>query len=206
MSLKIASPKKNINPIKGEPMQTLRDVMTQNVQFIHPETTLDEAAEQMRNLNIGVLPICEGKTIQGMITDRDIVVRALADRRDPHHTPVSEFMTRDVVFSYDTQPVAEALSLMQSKQVRRLIVLDRNRSLVGVVSWSDLMGQSNRRTFRKIAHLETPRLPRFRFNARLTTLIGSSIVALGYFAFMRRSQFQDRLKKVIPLSPERKSA
>src|SRR5512138_1557443 len=112
----------------------LRDVMTRNVEIISPEATLAQAAEKMRQLNVGPLPVCDGRRLQGMITDRDVTVRATAEGSDPRATKVRDVMTPGVVYCFEDQDVREAAQLMQQKQIRRLLVLDRNKDLVGIVS------------------------------------------------------------------------
>ncbi len=114
------------------------DVMTRSVDVANPDARLDEAAERMRQLDAGVLPVVDGDKVVGMITDRDITVRATAVGRDPVTTKVSEIMTSEVVFTYDDEDVKDAAKLMQDHQVRRLVVLDREKKLVGIVSLGDL--------------------------------------------------------------------
>lgn len=114
------------------------DVMTRSVDVANPDARLDEAAERMRQLDAGVLPVVDGDKVVGMITDRDITVRATAEGRDPVSTKVSEVMTPEVVFTYDDEDVKDAAKLMQDHQVRRLVVLNREKKLVGIVSLGDL--------------------------------------------------------------------
>lgn len=115
------------------------EMMTKGVQCVSPETTLAHAARRMRDLNVGALPICgENDRLAGMVTDRDIAVRAVAEGKDGQTTPVSEVMTPRVVYCFDNQDIGEAVEIMEDKQVRRLLVLDRNKRLVGIVSLGDL--------------------------------------------------------------------
>ncbi|HVG96981.1 MAG TPA: CBS domain-containing protein [Chloroflexota bacterium] len=114
------------------------DVMTRAVDVIHPDSTLDEAAERMRRLDVGPLPVCDGDRLVGMITDRDITVRGTAESRDPVTTRVSEIMTPEVVFTYEDEDVKRAAKLMEDHQLRRLVVLNRDKKLVGIVSLGDL--------------------------------------------------------------------
>ncbi|MGI8423561.1 MAG: CBS domain-containing protein [Chloroflexota bacterium] len=92
----------------------------------------------MREIDIGSLPVCAGKQLLGMVTDRDITVRAVADSRNPLLTKVSEVMTADVAHVYEDQDVNEAASLMTERQIRRLVVLDREGSLAGILSLGDI--------------------------------------------------------------------
>jgi CBS domain-containing protein len=116
----------------------LKEVMTPHVEVIAPEATIREAAEKMRHLDIGPLPVCEGERLVGMVTDRDITVRAVAEGRDPVTTLVREVMTPDLVYGFDDQEVEDAARLMEQYQIRRLPVLNRHKRLVGIVALGDL--------------------------------------------------------------------
>jgi CBS domain-containing protein len=114
------------------------EVMTRGVVCVSPETTLQEAARKMKSLDVGPLPVCDDDRLAGMITDRDIAVRAVAEGRDPNATRVGEVMTPEVVYCFEDEELEEAVRLMQEKQVRRLVVLDRDRRLCGIVSLGDV--------------------------------------------------------------------
>jgi len=116
----------------------LKDVMTPGVEVIAPEASIYEAAEKMSHLDIGPLPVCDGERLVGMLTDRDITVRAVAAGRDPLTTQVREVMTPDVVYGFDDQEVQDAVHLMAQYQIRRLLVLNRSKQLVGMVALGDL--------------------------------------------------------------------
>jgi CBS domain-containing protein len=116
----------------------VKDVMTVSVECVRPETTLQEAAAKMRSLNVGSLPVCEGDRPIGIVTDRDIVVRAIADGRDPRTGRVPEAMTADVVSVPETADVKEAARLMKDRQIRRIVVVDSNKRVVGIVSLGDI--------------------------------------------------------------------
>jgi len=116
----------------------LKEVMTPGVEVISPEASIREAAEKMRHLDIGPLPVCDGDRLIGMLTDRDITVRAVADGRDPVSTPVRDVMTSDIVYGFDDQDLQDATRLMEQYQIRRLPVLNRSKRLVGIVSLGDL--------------------------------------------------------------------
>lgn len=120
----------------------VREVMTREVAVVHPDSTLQEAADRMRQLNVGPLPVCDNDQLVGMITDRDITVRSTAEGLDPWTAQVREAMTADVVCCCEDDDVAEAARLMEEKHVRRLLVLDRNQRLVGIVSRGDLVVQT----------------------------------------------------------------
>ena len=116
----------------------LKDVMTKVVEVVRPDETLRQAAAKMRSCDVGSLPVCEGTKVLGMLTDRDIVVRAAAEGRDPSATRVDEAMTSEAIFCYDDQGVDDAARMMSDHQVRRLVVLDRQSRLTGIVSLGDL--------------------------------------------------------------------
>jgi CBS domain-containing protein len=116
----------------------LKDVMTRDVEVVHPNATLEEAAAKMDSLDIGPLPVCDGNRLVGMVTDRDITVRATAAGKDPRTTQVREVMTDNVVYCFDDDDTNEAARLMEEQQIRRLVVLDRDKRLVGIVSLGDL--------------------------------------------------------------------
>lgn len=116
----------------------LKDIMTQGAEVIAPEATLQEAAQKMQRFDIGPLPVCDGDRLIGMLTDRDITVRAVAEGCDPKTTRVREAMTPDIAYCFEDQDVHEAAQVMEQYQIRRLPILNRNKRLVGLVSLGDL--------------------------------------------------------------------
>jgi CBS domain-containing protein len=116
----------------------LKDVMTRNVEVVEPDASMHEAARKLKRLDVGPLPVCDGERLLGVITDRDIAVRGVADGRDPDRTKVSDLMTPDVEYCFEDDDVTEAARLMQQAQIRRLLVLDRRKHLVGIVALKDL--------------------------------------------------------------------
>jgi CBS domain-containing protein len=116
----------------------LKDVMSREVQVVRPDATIQEAARKMAELNVGTLPICDGERLVGMVTDRDITVRAIAAGRDPKTTQIREASTDQIVYCFEDQDVREAARLIEEKQIRRLPVLNRDKRLVGIVSVGDL--------------------------------------------------------------------
>ena len=116
----------------------LRNVMTRDVEVVRPDASVQEAAAKMKQLDVGPLPVCDGKRVLGMVTDRDITIRAVAEGRDPKNTRVQEVMTEEVIYCYEDQDAEDAARMMAEKQVRRLLVLDRDKQLVGIVSLGDL--------------------------------------------------------------------
>jgi CBS domain-containing protein len=113
-------------------------MMTRGVECIDPDACLQEAAQRMRDLDVGALPVCENDRLTGVITDRDITVRSVAAGRDPWNDRVRDAMTPGLVYCFEDQDVAEVARLMAGKQVRRLPVLNRDKRLVGIVSLGDL--------------------------------------------------------------------
>jgi CBS domain-containing protein len=112
--------------------------MTQNVETAAAGITLKECAEKMKRRNVGVLPVVEGKKPIGVITDRDITLRAVAEGADVNKTTVRDVMTRDLYFVYEDQTTKEACELMEKNKVRRLIVLNREGALAGVLTLNDV--------------------------------------------------------------------
>jgi CBS domain-containing protein len=112
--------------------------MTRQVESVAPTQTLREAAQMMRQFDVGPIPVCEAGRVVGLLTDRDITVRAVAEGRDPNTTPVAAIMSRDIAFCHPEDEVKDAAKLMADKQIRRLVVLDRDLRLAGIVSLGDL--------------------------------------------------------------------
>lgn len=116
----------------------VKDIMTRDVEIARRDTPLSDAAEKMRGHDIGVLPICDGEELVGMITDRDITVRATANKLHPELVRCQDVMTPNVVFCFEDQEVADAGKIMQDHKIRRLPVVNRQRHLVGVLSLGDI--------------------------------------------------------------------
>jgi CBS domain-containing protein len=118
--------------------KALRDIMTSEVESIRPDAPLREAAEKMKRLDVGVLPVCTGRHLEGIITDRDITIRAVADGCDPMRTRVGEIMTGECVTCHPETSISDAANLMKEKQIRRLLIVDQNDELCGIVSLGDM--------------------------------------------------------------------
>ncbi|MDP2620714.1 MAG: CBS domain-containing protein [Hyphomicrobiales bacterium] len=116
----------------------MKEVMTSKVQSVSPEQSIQECARKMRDLNIGSLPVSEKGQMIGMITDRDICCRAVADGRDLAKTKAADIMSKDVTWCFDDQECADAAHLMEDKHIRRLTVLNRDKAPVGFLSVDDL--------------------------------------------------------------------
>ena len=118
------------------------EAMTPNVVSVLPDTTLVDAALAMKNLDVGPLPVVEQGCLVGVITDRDITVRATAEGWDPRTARVREAMSREVVTCREGDDVRNAARLMQDTQLRRLLVVDGEGNLTGIVSLGDLVLQT----------------------------------------------------------------
>jgi CBS domain-containing protein len=113
------------------------ELMTREVEIIGPNETLAEAARKMARLDVGALPVAEAERLVGMITDRDIAVRAVAEGMGPD-TPVRDAMTIDVRYAYEDELISDVADNMGELQVRRLPVVSRDKRLVGIVSLGDI--------------------------------------------------------------------
>lgn len=116
----------------------VNEIITHDPEVIRPETALIEAAQKMKSMDIGMLPVCDGDRLVGVITDRDITVRGVAQGYDPKTARVQEVMTPEVIYCFDDEDVKDVAKKMEEKQVRRLPVLNREKRLVGIVSLGDL--------------------------------------------------------------------
>ena len=138
-------------------MTTVTDVMTRNVRTLAPGDTVAEAAKAMRELNVGVIPVCEGDKLLGMVTDRDIVIRAVAEGLDGG-TPLSTVMSSDVRTALETDDLDTVLADMASRQIRRLPVLDASQRLAGIISIGDIAvkGQDEEDVGQSLADISSP--------------------------------------------------
>src|SRR5215217_9126876 len=120
-----------------EELMKVSEVMTRDVQLIEPTQSIREAAKLMAELDAGIIPVREGDRLVGMITDRDIAVRAVAEDKGPD-TLIREVMTEDVKYCYDDDDTDDVARNMADIQVRRLPVLTRDKRLVGIISLGDI--------------------------------------------------------------------
>jgi CBS domain-containing protein len=120
----------------------LKDVMTKNVQLTDPGTTLKSAAALMRDGDFGLLPVGENDRLVGTLSDREIVVAAVAEGKDPNSTAVRDAMSEGIAYCFEDQSVDEAAEVMRKRQIRRLPVLNRDKRLVGIVALADLAVES----------------------------------------------------------------
>jgi CBS domain-containing protein len=118
----------------------LSEIMTQEVEIIQPDDTLRLAAQKMRDRDIGFLPVCDGDSLMGVLSDRDITIRAFADGMDISVMLGRDLMTTPAIYAFDDQDVTEAAKIMGENQIRRLVILGReNERVVGVISLGDLV-------------------------------------------------------------------
>jgi CBS domain-containing protein len=116
----------------------LKEIMTRDVEVVHPDDSLLMAARKMRDNDIGFLPVCDGDRLIGVLSDRDLAIRAVAEGRDPDTIIGRDLVTSPVMYCYEDQDINEAAQLMRDNQIRRLVVLNRSKRLVGVVSLGDV--------------------------------------------------------------------
>jgi CBS domain-containing protein len=120
--------------------------MHKGVEWVSPETPVKVLANIMREQDIGAIPIGENDRLIGMVTDRDVTVRAVANGRDVSALTAKDIMTRGIVWCRDADDVTHAANVMQSKQIRRLPVIDKNKRMVGILSLGDLSHSATERT------------------------------------------------------------
>ena len=119
-------------------MQSISEIMTRDVTVISPDSNLQQAAQMMRDEDIGAIPVCNGRKLVGMITDRDIVIRALAEGKSPTDMKISDAMTDKVLWCFEDQTAGEVLQQMGDQQIRRIPVVSRDMELCGIVALADL--------------------------------------------------------------------
>jgi CBS domain-containing protein len=124
-----------------DPNMKIKEIMTNQVAYLNPDANLVEAAQLMQKHDVGVLPVCQGENVLGIVTDRDIVVRNIAHGNDPKTTPVKNVMTSNVQMVSPEMSLNQAAELMADHQIRRLPVVENNR-IVGMVALGDLATQA----------------------------------------------------------------
>ncbi|NML13379.1 CBS domain-containing protein [Azohydromonas caseinilytica] len=142
-------------------MDQVMDVMTRDVRVVQPTDTIERAAQLMDELNVGVVPVCEGRKLVGMLTDRDIAVRGVAAGMDAKSSPVSEIMSGSVRCCFEDQPLEDVLDEMRDTQIRRMPVVDRQQQIVGIVSLGDLAdrGSDEASVGEALKDISTPAAP-----------------------------------------------
>ncbi len=119
----------------------VKDIMTKNVAYINPDTSVTEAAQLMQKHNVGSIPVCDKSGVIGLLTDRDIVVRNVAHGTDPHSTPVKNVMTSKVTTVTPEMDIEQVTGIMSRSQIRRVPVVENNM-LVGIVALGDIATDS----------------------------------------------------------------
>lgn len=125
-------------------MTQIKDVMSPNFKFMAPDSPVAQVAAQMRDLDCGFMPLAENDKMIGMVTDRDITIRAVAEGKNPADVKARDIMTPKTFYCYDDQDVEEVCNNMGEIQVRRLPVVNRDKRLVGIVSMGDLAQSASR--------------------------------------------------------------
>jgi CBS domain-containing protein len=116
----------------------VRELMTDRPRAVTPDTPVSEAAQLMQSEDVGALPVLDGDQLAGIVTDRDIVIRAVAREKDPKGMPVRDVASREVATVGPDDSLSDALKLMASAQVRRIPVVDEDNRLVGMLSQADI--------------------------------------------------------------------
>ena len=124
-------------------MTTVADVMTRGVRTMTPNDTVVQAAQAMDELNVGVIPVCDGEKLVGMVTDRDIVVRGVAQGRELRSIKLSDVMSAHVRCARETDDVDQILGEMAEQQIRRMPVVDQAQRLIGIVSLGDIAAKDS---------------------------------------------------------------
>ena len=124
----------------------IAEIMTQDPEVVTSDVILKDAALKMRELDVDMLPTRNDDRLVGMLTDRDITIRATSEGRDPTKTQVREVMTQEVVYCFEDQEVSDAAKLMQERQIRRLPILNREKGLIGIVSLGDVAVHSGEKS------------------------------------------------------------
>lgn len=126
--------------------RNIRDVMTPNPATVSDKDSIRDVARIMKDEDTGVVPVCDsGKKIIGLVTDRDIVVRLIADGKDPMNARVNDVMTKSIRKVHENATVDDVLTLMSNSEIRRVPVVNRNDELVGIVSIGDISIETKER-------------------------------------------------------------
>jgi CBS domain-containing protein len=116
----------------------VKDMMHKGVECLSPDTAVNKVAKRMKELDVGAIPITKDGKLVGMITDRDITIRCVAQSEDMEKVKAKDVMTQGVVYCRDNEDVEDAVRIMEGKQIRRLPVLDETMKMVGMVSLGDI--------------------------------------------------------------------
>jgi len=137
-------------------MIRIADIMTRSVAAVGRDETLQAAARRMRDMDVGALPVTDGRALAGMVTDRDITVRGVAEGMDAEEALVADVMTDDVSFCSETDSIESVMARTGDVQVRRLPVLGANGEVVGIVALADLATRQSVPTDETLREISTP--------------------------------------------------
>ncbi len=141
-------------------MTTIAEVMTPDVTVVSPQDSIQKAAKMMAEWNVGALPVCDGKKLVGMLTDRDIAIRAVPTGKAPADIRVADIMSKEVRWCFSDQQMGEVLQEMGDEQIRRIPVLSRNSmELIGIVSLGDFAARWNAHVDKALQEISTPSAP-----------------------------------------------
>lgn len=141
-------------------MQLISEIMTRDVRTISPQENIRRAAQIMDELNVGAIPVCDGDRLIGMVTDRDITVRATAAGELPENTMVRDVMSVSVKTCFEDQPVDEVMEQMRDVQIRRVPVIDHEtQNLIGIISLGDVATKHSAEVDRTLEKISTPAEP-----------------------------------------------
>lgn len=153
----VQAPGSSPHPTRTEStMSKVSEIMTRDVQVVEPQQSLQSAAQCMRDHDLGALPVCDGERLLGMLTDRDITVRAVADGFAPADCCVSDVMSPEIEYCTVDQDAQEVMDMMGAKQLRRLPVLDGEKRLVGIVSLGDVAVRQPAHTDEALREISPP--------------------------------------------------
>lgn len=122
----------------------VKDAMHKGVEWVSPETTLAEVAKKMRDLDVGAIPIGKSDKLVGMVTDRDIACRGVAEGKDTSKLKAGDVMTKGIIFCSESEELDDALRIMEQKKIRRLPVIDDKKRMVGMLSLGDISRAASR--------------------------------------------------------------
>ena len=137
-------------------MTRIADIMTRSVAVVRRDETLQAAARRMREMDVGALPVTDGKALVGMVTDRDITIRGVAEGMVAQESLVSDVMTQEVRYCRADDTVEQVMAEMGDAQVRRLAVLDAGNEIVGIVALADIATRQSAHTDETLREISTP--------------------------------------------------
>lgn len=120
-----------------------KDVMSRKPEFLPPDATLQEAADHMLSHDYGFIPVGKDDRLIGTVTDRDMVIRAVAEGKDPNKTTLGDIMSENIFYCYETDDLQTVAQQMETLQVRRLVVLNENKRLTGIIALGDIARKSH---------------------------------------------------------------